>query len=121
MRSQNSMKILTATDGRVVAGNAEVARSLMQQLIGLIGGREFSKGSALIIPGCRQVHTFFMRFPIDVLFLDADNRILTVELDVKPYSVTSYCRGAHKSVELPAGTCMECTILPDDILVIRET
>lgn len=102
------------------ADNVEVARGFIRQLVGLIGRREFPRGSALVIPGCRQVHTFFMRFAIDVVFLDAQNRILCVEADVRPYRVTRYCRGAARAIEFPAGIVAEYRLKPGDTVVISE-
>ncbi len=98
------MRIRNERDGSVPADDVEVARSLVHRLVGLMGRRELPRGSALLIPKCHQVHTFFMRFPIDVVFLDAQNRILCVEPNVKPYSITRHCRGAVNAVEFPAGT-----------------
>ena len=93
--------------GAVIAENVEVARSFAARLVGLMGRRNLPSGYALVIPACRQVHTFFMRFPIDVLFLDADNRVICLENGIKPYRATGYCRGAACAVELPAGTASE--------------
>jgi hypothetical protein len=56
----------------------------------------------LLIPRCRSVHTFGMRFSIDVAFLDADGRVLRVARDVPPRRVVS-CRGAAGVLEAPAG------------------
>ena len=112
------MRIRNERDGSVVADRVEVARSLVQRLIGLMGRRDFSGGTALVIPSCSQVHTFFVRFPIDVVFLDAKSRILCVESDVRPYGITRYCKGAVSAVELPAGTADRCGLRTGDILAI---
>lgn len=57
---------------------------------------------ALRIPRCRSIHTFGMRFPLDVIFLDADGRAIRVDRDVPPWRVVS-CRGADAVVETRAG------------------
>jgi uncharacterized membrane protein (UPF0127 family) len=57
---------------------------------------------ALRIPRCRSVHTFGMRFPLDVIFLDADGRPIRVVRNVSPWRVVS-CRGADAVVETRAG------------------
>lgn len=106
--------------GAVIAEEVEVARGFAARLIGLIGRRSLPSGFALVIPGCRQVHTFFMRFPIDVLFLDADNRVICLESDIKPYRATGYCRGAACAVELPAGTASEHGLGVGDSVVMSE-
>jgi uncharacterized membrane protein (UPF0127 family) len=57
---------------------------------------------ALRIPRCRSVHTFGMRFPLDVIFLDVDGRPMRIARDVPPWRVVS-CRGADAVVETRAG------------------
>ena len=106
--------------GAVIAENVEVARSFAARLIGLMGRRSLPSGFALVIPACRQVHTFFMRFPIDVLFLDADNRVICLENGIKPHRVTGYCRGAACAVEFPAGTASEHGLRTGDRIVMSE-
>jgi len=120
MSSQAHKTILTTSNGHIVADSLQVARTFFQQLVGLIGKREFPRGSALIIPGCRQAHTFFMRFPIDMVFLDANDRVLSVEHRIVPYSTTGYYRNARKVLELPEGTCAELALAPGDLLVMKE-
>lgn len=114
------MRIRNERDGSVIADDAEVARSPARRLVGLIGGREPGKGSALVIPKCRQVHTFLMRFPIDIVFLDAENRILSMAANVRPYSITRYCKCAVNAIELPAGTASEYGLKPGDRLLMSE-
>src|SRR3989338_7606868 len=64
------MPVLTnLTTGTVLAERAEVAGSLLQRIVGLLGRRSFSEGEALIFPRCSSIHTCFMRFAIDVIFL----------------------------------------------------
>ena len=105
----------------MIAERVETARGLARRLVGLIGRREFAPGSALVIPACRQVHTFFMRFAIDVLFLDAENRILYAEANVKPYGVTNHRGGACMAIELPAGTIAAHGLRPGDVMVLSDT
>ena len=98
------MRLTRSSDGAVIAERVEVARSLGRRLVGLIGTRDFPAGSALVIPGCGRIHTFLMRFPIDVIFLDAKDCILCVEPNVRPFGITKPCPGARTTIELPAGT-----------------
>lgn len=114
------MKITSRRNGRVLAERVEVARSLMSRLIGLIGRRSFPQGSAFVIPRCKQVHTFLMRFPMDVIYSDADNRVVCVAERVKPLRLTSYCRTAAQAIELPAGTISAAGIQPGDMLLFSD-
>jgi uncharacterized protein len=83
-------------------GRVHVARSRPARLLGLAGLRELPPDRALLIPGCRSVHTFGMRFALDVAFLDTDGRVLAVRSAVPPGRVVGH-RGAAAVLEAPAG------------------
>jgi uncharacterized membrane protein (UPF0127 family) len=74
------------------------ATTIRARLLGLAFLKELAPDHALLIPHCRSVHTFGMRFPIDVTFLDERGRTLRVEHGVKPGRVVS-CRGAFAVLE----------------------
>jgi hypothetical protein len=113
------MQIVNERNGCVVAEVVEVASRLTARLRGLIGRKAFPGGHALLIPGCRQVHTFFMRIPIDAVFLDADNTVIALEKNLPPWSISGYhCRSVHV-IELPAGTAVRCEITVGDILEVE--
>jgi hypothetical protein len=109
------MRLVNRRDGRVIAETAEFARSLSARLIGLIGRRELAPGSALVIPGCRQIHTFLMRFPIDVIFTNEQDRVVHIVERLGPCKAAG-CRAASQAIELPAGTISACGIRPGDHL-----
>jgi uncharacterized membrane protein (UPF0127 family) len=70
-----------------------------RRLIGLIGRRSQPAGVALEIPRCRSVHTFGMRFPLDLVWLDGSRRVVRVDRGVPPWRVRS-CRQARSVLEL---------------------
>ena len=78
------------------------ARTFASRLLGLALLRELPSGHALLIPDCRSVHTFGMRFPIDVAFLDERGRTIRVERSVGARRVL-VCRDAFAVIESPAG------------------
>jgi len=78
-----------------------VAASFRSRLLGLAGLREMPPGTALLIPRCSSVHTFGMRFPIHVLFLDAEFEVIDERRVVKPRRVVWH-RGARAVVEFQA-------------------
>ncbi|MDH7482147.1 MAG: DUF192 domain-containing protein [Armatimonadota bacterium] len=96
------MKITNA-DGAVVAERVESARGFLSRLIGLMGRRSLAKNSGLLMHGCCQVHTFFMRFPIDIIYADRELRVLRVDVNVPPWHILPRCNGASYVIELPAG------------------
>ena len=74
-----------------------VARSPLRRLLGLALRRR-PPAHALLLPRCRSVHTFGMRFPLDLIWLDRDGRVLRVDEAVPPWRVRS-CRGAAAVLE----------------------
>jgi uncharacterized protein len=62
---------------------------------------------------------WFMRFPIDAVFLDSENRVLRVAANLKPWRIAG-CRGAKAVVELPAGECARVGLRPGDLLSLRR-
>lgn len=84
----------TADDSLIV----HEATSFRARLLGLAFRRELPHGHALLIPRCRSVHTFGMRFPIDIEFLDEHGRTLRVERSVPPRRVL-FCRSASAVLE----------------------
>ena len=78
-----------------------VAIGLRVRLLGLSGLGPAEAGAGLLIPRCAGVHTFGMRFDLDLFFLDAEGRPLAVRRAVPPRRLTSY-RGAAAVLEIPA-------------------
>lgn len=78
-----------------------VARSRRARLLGLAGLRREAAPPGLLIPNCRSVHTFGMRFALDLYFLDAEGRVLDARLDLEPGRFAG-CRGAASVLEIPA-------------------
>jgi uncharacterized protein len=67
-----------------------------------MGVAKLPAGSGILFPGTSSVHTHFMRFPIDVVFLDQDLTVLKLTERLAPWRATAH-RGAHSALELPAG------------------
>ena len=77
------------------------ARSYRERGRGLMLLDELPPGRALRIPRCSSVHTFWMRFPVDLVWLDGDGRVLRVDCDQR--RSVAWCRGAKEVVETRAG------------------
>jgi len=98
------MKIINKTNSRVLADKAEIADTPFKRIKGLLGRASLKEGEGLVITRCNSIHTFFMRFSIDVVFLDRHNRIVKVVNSLPPARLfSSYFRG-RIAIELPAGT-----------------
>jgi uncharacterized protein len=108
---------LTRTDGAPVC-RARVARSFAARLRGLLGRRGLPQGEGLLFPRTRSVHTHFMRFPIDVVFLDEDSRVVSVAPGLPPWRVAS-AKAASSALELAAGECARIGVAVGDVLTTR--
>jgi uncharacterized protein len=76
------------------------ARDPLARLLGLAGLRPLSPACGLLLPRTRSVHTFGMRFALDLVWLDGDGRVVRVDPAVPPWRLRS-CRAARAVVELP--------------------
>jgi uncharacterized membrane protein (UPF0127 family) len=95
---------LSHLDGPVVCGRCRVASTFGARLRGLLGRSGLGPGEGLLLPGTSSVHTHFMRFPIDVVFLDAEERVVRVVPSLAPWRMAA-ARGARSVLELAAGEC----------------
>jgi uncharacterized membrane protein (UPF0127 family) len=93
---------LANDDGTVVCERCLLAETPVARLRGLLGRSGLSSGEGLLLRPAASIHTAFMRFTIDVVFLDRDLRVLKVAPEVVPWR-TAGCRGARAVLELPAG------------------
>ncbi len=84
-------------------GRAIVARSLFARMRGLIGRESLPRDCGMLIERCNAVHTFFMRFPIHVVFLDAHNRAVEIARNVRPWTFCAWGGfKAKKALEIDA-------------------
>jgi uncharacterized membrane protein (UPF0127 family) len=93
---------LVADDGRVVIPRCHVAGNPLARLRGLLGRAALGEGEGLLLRPTASIHMFFMRFPIDAVFLDRDLTVLRVAEDVRPWRAASH-RGAKAVLEVGAG------------------
>jgi len=106
---------LHALSGRRVASRVEPAFDSARRRKGLLGRDEFPIDSALILAPCSSIHTLFMRFPIDVVFVASDGRVMRVFHALAPWRIGWTFR-AFAAVELPAGTALRSGVRPGDKL-----
>jgi uncharacterized protein len=95
---------LRREDGRIVCERVVVADRAYRRMRGLLGRRYLREGEGMVLRPGWSIHTAFMRFPIDAVFLDADQVVIKIEPEIGPWRTVS-CRGAREVVELAAGEC----------------
>jgi uncharacterized membrane protein (UPF0127 family) len=84
--------------------SVEMADNLVTRFRGLLGRRQLPPTNALWLRPCNSIHTFFMKFSIDVLFLDKENRIIDIARNIPPYRVLSPRWRAASVIEMSAGS-----------------
>lgn len=97
------MRIVTVTSSDQPRCRAEVAENPWTRGWGLLGRTGLPEGQGLWIKQCKYVHTSFMRFPIDLVYLAADGTVVKTCSRVKPFRFSAGGRRAHSVLELPAG------------------
>ncbi|HET7855829.1 MAG TPA: DUF192 domain-containing protein [Gaiellaceae bacterium] len=107
---------LKRENGDVVCDRCVVADSPVSRMKGLLGRSELRSGEGLLLRPASAIHTFFMRFPIDAVFLDRDWRIVGIADGVAPWR-TAGRKGAKAVLELPAGESARRGLRPGDLLV----
>ncbi|RYZ77003.1 MAG: DUF192 domain-containing protein [Proteobacteria bacterium] len=104
-----SAQLLNETQGNaVVANKVQFATSFLERAVGLMGKRDLPNGQTLLIKGtkyaaCNSVHTCFMRFPIDVVFVDDEMKVRSIVRNLKPWRITWPAFGATCAFEFSAG------------------
>ena len=117
------MKVLNQTRGTCVAQHVRIADTFPTRLLGLMGRRRFGDSDGLLISPTNSIHTCFMRFPIDVVFLSKEQRVVAVRTALRPWRATRLILGAHYALELPVFTIQHSRISVGDLLgwVISHT
>ncbi|MBI2444233.1 MAG: DUF192 domain-containing protein [Candidatus Magasanikbacteria bacterium] len=93
-----------------------IAETFWQRWRGLIGSGPLASEAAFFIPDCRRVHTWFMRAPIDVAFLDAGGTVVALFERLLPWRVTPRVPGASHCLELPAHGIRQHRLAVGDVL-----
>lgn len=107
--------ILNVTRQTELASCAEVADHGAARNKGLLGRTSLPPGEGLWIVPCESVHTFFMKFPIDLVYIDRNKKVKKVRSNVPPWRLSA-CLSAHSIIELPAGTILRTQTVSGDTL-----
>jgi hypothetical protein len=121
LKSSNQPRIVirNRTRSTELADHAELAHSGAKRSKGLLGRKALAHGEGMWIVPCESVHTFFMQFPIDLVYLDRKLRIKKIRDSVRPWRVSA-CLAAHSVIELPAGTIRDTHTECGDYLEISD-
>lgn len=114
-----SVRVVNETRGTLLAEQARVASGPWSRFWGLMGRRQLPPGHALLLQPCTSIHMFFMRFPIDVVFLDHSNTVVKVVHQIKPWRI-ALGGGGKKALELPAGAAAAGGVQRGDVLSFSD-
>ncbi len=94
--------LLFRGDDLIVPSLSE-ARSFKDRLVGLMFRRTMNTTEAIYFPNCRQVHTMFVRFPIDLIFINKDFSVVRIIHKMKPYRISPIVFNAYGVIEVTPG------------------
>ena len=118
--ADNRLRVVNATRKALLADALEVADAGPRRRKGLLGRKCLSPGEGLWIVPCEAVHTFGMKFPIDLVFLDRKNRVVKTRSNMRPGRLSA-CLSAKSVVELPSGTVLGTqTMRGDTVAFLTE-
>ena len=120
MQAMKAVYRLETDTGAAVVAHVEVADGVMSRFLGLMFRAELPAGHGLALRPCNSIHMFFMRFPLDVLFVDGDGRVLRVLDTIRPWRASTLVRGARAAIELPAGTASRTGVVPGTVVRMVE-
>jgi uncharacterized membrane protein (UPF0127 family) len=114
------LQLINKTSGGIVASNVTKASSLWARTKGLLGTDSFAAGQAMWIVPCKSIHTFFMNYSIDVVFIAESGEVVGVYQDLPPFRASNVFWKAHSVIELPAGTLATIPCSIGDVLEVSE-
>ena len=117
--SRVAIKVLNQTREKVLASHGDVASTFASRFMGLMGKKDLPFGAALHISPCNSIHTFFMKIPIDAVFLDKQLKVVKVCSAMVPWRISSVYWSAHSVLELPSGTSSASGTVEGDQLVFE--
>jgi uncharacterized membrane protein (UPF0127 family) len=98
------MHIINQDRDKSLATDGRLANTFWLRLRGLLGKKSLSEGEGLVLVGEKSIHTLFMKFPIDILYIDKDYRVIRVDENMVPYRLGPFVTKSAYVLEVPVGT-----------------
>lgn len=114
------MRATNATRNVTLAAFGRRATGLWDRSKGLLGRKGIEPGDGLLIDPCSGIHTFFMAFPIDAVFVDREGTVIHLAMDIAPQRMSRYVFKARAVLELPAGTVQSSGTQVGDRLIFED-
>jgi hypothetical protein len=113
------LQVRNETRNTLLGNGVDAADSSAKRRTGLLKRSSLEPGEGLWIVPCEAVHSFFMKFAIDVIYLDRQRRVRKVTHNLVPWRISG-CLTAHSVLELPAGTADATGTRRGDQLIFEE-
>ena len=113
--------VFNETRETVVCDKCLIADTFFKRIKGFIGRTSLDAGEGILLVPCRSVHMFFMRMPLDVIFISSDNYIVYLFEGLKPWHISPTVWRAKSVLEVPKGTINQTGTQTGDLLKITQT
>ena len=107
------------TKDTIVVKHLEIAMDPWSRMRGLLGRNIFDEGHGLLIEECWMIHTWFVKFPLDIVFIDRELRVRKTVAGLEPWKFT-WCWASAHTLELPAGTLERISVDIEDVILIEK-
>ena len=111
-------KLINERTGEVILDDLQTADTFYARFRGLMGRPSIPENAGLMIKPCNSVHCFFMKFPIDVIFLDKENRIVHIVAGMRPGSLSPVVKRAKYVIETNAMKLTGNVIIGDTLKIV---
>ena len=113
------MKVYNSSRNNLIADDVKVANNFFTRSVGLLSKKTISDNEGLIIKPCCSIHTFFMKFSIDVLFVNKKDEVVALYENVKPWRILPIHLKSDYVIELSAGQISNKNICKGDIIRVE--
>lgn len=115
------MQVINKSRSVVLADHCEIADNFSSRFWGLMFRKSLPDGNSLLLKPCNSIHMLFMKFPIDVLFVNADNKVVGCCKGIKPWRTSSVFWKSVLAFEFPAGVIDKTETAVGDVVVVEGT
>lgn len=115
------LQLINKSKKNIIVENLFLADSFWSRMKGLMGKKDLPEDEGLLLVPCNSVHSMFMRFPIDLLFLNRELRVIKIIDRFKPWKATPIIRDCYQVVELKAGVASKKGVtIKDELDIIKS-
>lgn len=104
-----------SSDNLIICNNMKEAKSFIDRLIGLMFKEPMKNYDGLLIRPCNSIHTFFMKYSLDVIFLSKNLEVIEIYRNLKPWRLTRIILKANQCLEMESGTLRNELIIGDKL------